>query len=52
MDSINPGELSWVLIWLRSSRQAFSRGAVRAAAWLSSQEPGLYDMRDVLGFSS
>ncbi|MFL0810309.1 MAG: 4-hydroxy-tetrahydrodipicolinate reductase [Agarilytica sp.] len=34
-----------------SSRQAFSRGAVRAAAWLSSQEPGLYDMRDVLGFS-
>jgi len=32
-----------------SSRETFSRGAVRAALWLPSQKPGLYDMRDVLG---
>ncbi len=35
-----------------SSRQAFARGAVRAARWLRDQQPGLYDMRDVLGLSS
>jgi len=33
-----------------SSRMSFARGAVRAAKWLNSQEAGLYDMRDVLGF--
>lgn len=33
-----------------SSRMAFSRGAVRAAAWLVDQPPGIYDMQDVLGF--
>ncbi|NRA40973.1 MAG: 4-hydroxy-tetrahydrodipicolinate reductase [Pseudomonadales bacterium] len=33
-----------------SSRMSFARGAVRAAKWLNSKEPGLYDMRDVLGF--
>ncbi len=32
-----------------SSRMAFARGALRAAAWLSEREPGLYDMQDVLG---
>ena len=32
-----------------SSRMAFSRGAIRAAAWLAQQPPGLYDMQDVLG---
>jgi 4-hydroxy-tetrahydrodipicolinate reductase len=32
-----------------SSRMSFARGAVRAAAWLSAQPPGLYDMQDVLG---
>jgi 4-hydroxy-tetrahydrodipicolinate reductase len=32
-----------------SNRMAFARGAVRAAKWLSSQAPGLYDMQDVLG---
>lgn len=32
-----------------SSRMSFARGAVRAAAWLASQEVGLYDMQDVLG---
>lgn len=32
-----------------SSRMNFARGAIRAAAWLAKQQPGLYDMRDVLG---
>ncbi len=32
-----------------SSRMAFARGALRAAAWLGKREPGLYDMQDVLG---
>lgn len=32
-----------------SSRVAFARGAIRAAVWLNHQEPGLYDMQDVLG---
>jgi 4-hydroxy-tetrahydrodipicolinate reductase len=27
----------------------FAAGAVRAAVWLGNQEPGLYDMQDVLG---
>jgi 4-hydroxy-tetrahydrodipicolinate reductase len=31
------------------SRDTFARGAVRAAEWLASRGPGLYDMRDVLG---
>jgi 4-hydroxy-tetrahydrodipicolinate reductase len=32
-----------------SSRLTFAAGAVRAAVWLSGQDPGLYDMQDVLG---
>lgn len=32
-----------------SSRQAFARGAVRAAQWLVEQQSGLFDMQDVLG---
>lgn len=32
-----------------SSRDTFARGAVKAAAWISSREPGLYTMQDVLG---
>lgn len=32
-----------------SSRMNFARGAVRAAVWLERREPGLFDMRDVLG---
>jgi 4-hydroxy-tetrahydrodipicolinate reductase len=28
---------------------SFARGAVRAAGWLSEQEKGLFDMKDVLG---
>jgi 4-hydroxy-tetrahydrodipicolinate reductase len=34
-----------------SSRMTFANGAVRAAAWLETKEPGLYDMQDVLGLS-
>jgi 4-hydroxy-tetrahydrodipicolinate reductase len=32
-----------------SSRMTFASGAVRAAAWVSGKENGLYDMQDVLG---
>ena len=32
-----------------TSREAFARGALRAAAWLAGRAPGLYSMRDVLG---
>ena len=32
-----------------SSRDTFARGAVRAALWARGRDPGLYDMRDVLG---
>lgn len=31
-----------------SSRMSFARGAVRAANWLNQNDPGFYDMRDVL----
>lgn len=34
-----------------SSRMAFGRGAVRAAAWLSEHDNGLFDMQDVLGLA-
>ena len=33
-----------------SSRAAFAKGAIKAAQWLQGRAPGLYDMRDVLGF--
>ncbi|ABM62241.1 4-hydroxy-tetrahydrodipicolinate reductase [Halorhodospira halophila] len=32
-----------------SSRTTFASGAVRAAAWVVEQPPGLYDMRDMIG---
>jgi 4-hydroxy-tetrahydrodipicolinate reductase len=32
-----------------SSRETFATGALRAAQWAVRQEPGLYDMQDVLG---
>jgi len=32
-----------------TERMTFARGAVRAASWLSTQPPGLYDMTHVLG---
>jgi 4-hydroxy-tetrahydrodipicolinate reductase len=31
------------------SRDAFGRGALRAARWIVEQKPGLYDMQDLLG---
>jgi len=32
-----------------SSRDTFAGGALRAAVWVNGRQPGLYDMRDVLG---
>jgi 4-hydroxy-tetrahydrodipicolinate reductase len=32
-------------------RSIFAHGALRAACWVAAQEPGLYDMADVLGLS-
>lgn len=32
-----------------SSRQVFSKGAIRAAIWATTAERGIYDMSDVLG---
>jgi 4-hydroxy-tetrahydrodipicolinate reductase len=31
-------------------RRVFASGAVKAALWLAGREPGLYSMKDVLGF--
>lgn len=31
-------------------RFIFARGAVKAAQWVAEKNPGLYDMRDILGF--
>ena len=33
-------------------REAFAAGALKALAWAEGRKPGLYTMRDVLGFSS
>jgi len=33
-------------------RRTFARGALRAARWIVGRAPGLYGMRDVLGFDS
>ncbi len=35
-----------------SSREAFARGAIRAAQWIVRKPPGLYSMKDVLGLNS
>lgn len=32
-----------------TSRDAFAKGALRAAQWIGGRAPGLYDMQDVLG---
>lgn len=32
-----------------SSRETFAHGAVRAAMWIPKQEPGVYDVMDMLG---
>jgi 4-hydroxy-tetrahydrodipicolinate reductase len=37
------------LVHRAGSRAVFARGAVRAAAWVVGQPPGVYSMRDVLG---
>jgi 4-hydroxy-tetrahydrodipicolinate reductase len=34
-----------------SDRAVFARGALRAAAWVVAQKPGVYDMQDVLGLA-
>lgn len=33
-----------------SDRAIFARGALRAARWIAERDPGLYGMKDVLGF--
>jgi 4-hydroxy-tetrahydrodipicolinate reductase len=35
-----------------TSRDNFARGAVRAARWLATRPPGLYDMQDVLALKN
>lgn len=35
-----------------SDRGIFARGALRAASWVATQKPGVYDMQDVLGLNS
>ncbi len=37
------------LIHRAQSRESLARGALRAAAWLQKQPPGVYSMREVLG---
>ncbi len=32
-----------------TSRETFSRGAIRAAQWIADKDPGLYSINDVLG---
>ncbi|WP_041421781.1 4-hydroxy-tetrahydrodipicolinate reductase [Shewanella sediminis] len=34
-----------------SSRMTFANGAMRAASWLAEEDPGLYDMQQVLGLN-
>lgn len=46
---LGPGE-SVTLIHQATDRAIFARGALRAGAWLASQAPGRYSMRDVLSF--
>jgi 4-hydroxy-tetrahydrodipicolinate reductase len=41
-----PGE-TLTLTHRASERTIFARGALKAAAWLASQPPGLYSMRDI-----
>ena len=35
-----------------SDRAILARGALRAARWVQTQPPGVYDMQDVLGLKS
>ena len=34
-----------------TNRDVFANGAVRAVLWLKDQEPGYYNMKDVLGLN-
>jgi 4-hydroxy-tetrahydrodipicolinate reductase len=34
-----------------SNREIFARGAVKAVLWAAGKQPGLYSMKDVLGFN-
>jgi 4-hydroxy-tetrahydrodipicolinate reductase len=34
-----------------SDRAVFARGALRAAEWIATRKPGVYDMQDVLGLA-
>ena len=36
---------------IAEDRSLFAKGAMRAAIWAEDRKPGLYSMRDVLGFS-
>ena len=46
------GELERVeLTHKAQDRAAFAAGALKALAWAKGQKPGIYTMRDVLGFS-
>jgi len=39
------------LVHKASNREIFARGAVRAVLWAAGKKPGLYSMKDVLGFN-
>ncbi|HMD60625.1 MAG TPA: 4-hydroxy-tetrahydrodipicolinate reductase [Opitutaceae bacterium] len=39
------------LIHRASDRAVFARGALRAAHWVTTRKPGVYDMQDVLGLA-
>ena len=46
------GEVERVELTHRAqSREAFAAGALKAAQWAAGRNPGLYTMRDVLGFA-
>ena len=47
---ISPGE-RLEITHRAQSRTNFGEGALRAAAWVVGQEPGVYDMMDVLGIA-
>ena len=46
------GEVERVELTHRAqSREAFAAGALKAAQWATGRQPGIYTMRDVLGFA-
>ena len=47
------GEVERVELTHRAqSREAFAAGALKAAQWAAGRQPGIYTMRDVLGFAN